>query len=123
MQAIPELIPEMIADRYLAALTELVSVARDAVAADSSPQSSLWQRKLLPLLERQLFAMKSASAHYAIGDQQPLVGQALESRFLARDMDGYPLNFAGEDFAARLKEKRQLVVFAAWRVCQSAGVV
>lgn len=122
-EIIPQIVPQPLVDRYVATLTELISVAHQAVAARDSPPAAVWRQKLLPLLETRLFAAKTAVVHHAIGDENPLIAHALHSRFLARDMDGYPLDFAGEEFAAQLKEKQQLVVYAAWQVCQSAGAV
>jgi len=122
-QIAPLAIPQPLADRYLAAISDLIVVAHQAISVSSSPQAQLWQQKLLPVLETRLFAAKTALAHHTIGDENPLLAHALQSRFLARDMDGYPLDFAGEDFAAQLKEKQQFVVYAAWQICQSAGVV
>jgi|SRR5271157_5706218 len=122
-EIIPQVVPQSLADRYVAVLTELISTAHQAIDVSDSPQASAWRQKLLPLLETRLFAAKTAVAHHAIGDDNPLIAHALHSRFLARDMDGYPLDFAGEEFAVQLKEKQQLVVYAAWQVCQSAGAV
>ncbi len=120
---IPQVIPQSAADRYLATLTDLVFLAHQAIAVSASPQAGVWRQKLVPLLETRLFAAKTAMTHLAIGDENPLLAHALQSRFLARDMDGYSFDFAGEKFAAQLKEKQQLVVFAAWQVCHSAGAV
>ena len=122
-EAIPQVIPQPLADRYVAMLADLVSAAHQAIDSGPSPQAAVWRQKLMPLLETRLFAAKTAMTHLAIGDENPLLAHALQSRFLARDMDGYPLDFAGEEFAAQLKEKQQFVVYAAWQVCQSAGAV
>ncbi|HEX3470147.1 MAG TPA: hypothetical protein VHT28_03090 [Silvibacterium sp.] len=122
-QTIPQVIPQPLADRYLAVMTDLISIAHQAVDVSDSPQAGVWRQKLLPLLDSRLFAAKTAMIHLAIGDENPLLAHALQSRFLARDMDGYPLDFAGEKFAEQLKEKQQFVVYAAWQICQSAGVV
>ena len=123
-QILPQAIPQPLADRYIAAMADLISIAHQAIAAAShSTQAEVWRQKLLPVLETRLFAAKTALVHHTIGDENPLLAHALQSRFLARDMDGYPLDFAGGEFAAQLKEKQQLVVFAAWQICQSAGAV
>jgi hypothetical protein len=122
-EIIHQIVPQPLADRYVAVLAELISLAHKVVEASDSPQAEAWRQKLLPLLETRLFAAKTAMAHLAIGDENPLIAHALHSRFLARDMDGYPLDFGGEEFAVQLKEKQQLVVYAAWQVCQSAGAV
>jgi len=122
-QIIPQVISQPLADRYIAAMTELISTAHQAVDISVSPQAGVWRQKVLPLLDSRFFAAKTAMTHLAICDENPLLAHALQSRFLARDMDGYPLDVAGEEFAAQLKEKQQLVVYAAWQICQSAGVV
>jgi len=122
-QIIPQVIPQPLADHYLATMTDLISTAHQAVDGSTSAQANVWSQKLLPVLETRLFAAKTALIHHSIGDENPLLAHALRSRFLARDMDGYPLDFAGEEFASQLKEKQQLVVFAAWQICQSAGAV
>lgn len=122
-QAIPQVIPQPLADRYIAILGELIAVAHQACAVSASPQAAVWKQKLVPLLDTRLFAAKTAMFHLAVGDENPLLAHALQSRFLARDMDGYSFDFAGEEFASQLKEKQELVVFAAWQVCQSAGAV
>jgi len=120
---IPQVISQPLADRYLAAMTDLITTAHQAVDVSQSSQAGLWRQKVLPLLDSRLFAAKTAMTHLAIGDENPMLAHALHSRFLARDIDGYPLDFAGEEFAMQLKEKLQLVVYAAWQICQSAGVV
>jgi len=117
-------IPQPVAERYLLALKSLVSTVHTALmAAGGSPQSQGLQQKILPLLESRLSAAQTALAHHAIGDQEPLVSIALKSRFLARETDGYSLNFAGGELATQFEDRRRLVVFAAWQVCESAGVV
>lgn len=122
-QTIPQVIPQPLADRYVAMLNELITVAHAACSASGSLQAAVWRQKLLPLLDTRLFAAKTAMFHLAVGDENPLLAHALQSRFLARDMDGYSFDFAGEEFAVQLKEKQQLVVYAAWQVCHSAGAV
>ena len=117
-------IPQPIAERYLITLKQFVSTVRTAIgSAGGSPQSAGWQRTVLPLLESRMAAAETALSHHAIGDQQPLVSLAMKSRFLAREIDGYSLRFAGENFGVQLEEQLRLVVFAAWQVCESAGVV
>lgn len=121
---VTQTIPQPVAERFLKALNDLVSTVRSGVeAAGGSPQSLGCRQRLLPLLANRLVAAEIALAHHAIGDQEPLVSLALKSRYLARDTDGYSLGFAGADLAAQYEEKRRLAVFAAWHVCESAGVV
>jgi hypothetical protein len=121
---VTQTIPQPVAERYLNALKALVSTVRTALgAAGDLPQASGWQKNMLPLLENRLRDAQTALAHHAIGDQDPLVTIALKSRFLARDMDGYSLGFAGKELAEQFEDRRRLVVFAAWQVCETAGVV
>lgn len=124
MIVVTQTIPQPVAERYFNALKGLVSTVRSALgAAGNAPQSSGWKKDMLPLLENRLAAAQTAIAHHAIGDQEPLVDLALKSRYLARETDGYSLGFAGEELAAQYEDRRRLVVFAAWQVCESAGVV
>ena len=119
-----QIIPQGTAEGYLTTLKQFVSTARTAIASTGgAPPSAGWQRTVLPLLESRMAAAETALAHHAIGDQQPLVSLAMKSRFLAREIDGYSLRFAGEKYGNQLEEQLRLVVFAAWQVCESAGVV
>ena len=123
VEPIPQVIPQPLADRYVAMLGDFISVAHEAIDSSSSTQANVWRQKVVPLLDSRFFAAKTAMRHLSIGDENPLLAHALQSRFLARDLDGYGLDFAGEQFATQLKEKQHLVVFAAWHVCQAAGAV
>lgn len=116
-------ISKAIADRYVTTVAALAAKVSEAIAASSSAQAAVWRQKVLPNLELMHTAAKSAAAHYAIGDEQPLVVHAKQALSLSRDMDGYSMDFAGEEFAKQLKQAQQLVVFAAWHVCQSAGAI
>ena len=120
---IPRVIPQAMADRYVALLNELISLAHEASDVSTSPQAAVWRQKLVPLLDSRLFAARTAMFHLTVGDENPLLAHALQSRFLARDMDDYSFDFAGGEFAAQLKEKQRLVVYAAWQVCHAAGAV
>ena len=124
MVIVTQTIPQLVAERYFNALKGLVSTVRTAIAAAGSSEHTLGCRqKVLPLLETRLAAAETAMAHHAIGDQEPLINLALKSRYVARETDGYSLGFAGEELAAQFEDRRRLVVFAAWQVCQSAGVI
>lgn len=121
---VTQTIPQPVADRYISALKGLVATVQSALAAaGSAPQAAGWRKNMQPFLESRLQAAQTALAHHAIGDQQPLVDLALKTRFLVREMDGYSLSFAGEDRAKQFEDRRRLVVFAAWQVCETAGVV
>jgi hypothetical protein len=115
---------EVAADRYIAAFRGFVALVKQAIATSGDfQQASVWERKVLAVFEQQLSALQPARAHLAIGDDQPLIGLAMKSTSIARDMDGYSLMFAGEELAKQLEEQRRVVVFAAWQFCESAGAV
>jgi hypothetical protein len=121
---VTQIIPQPVAERYFNALKGLVLTVQSAIRnAGSAAQAAGCQQRMLPLLDERLAAAQKALAHHAIGDQEPLIGLALKSRYLARETDGYSLSFAGEALAAQFEDRRRLVVFAAWQVCESAGVV
>lgn len=119
----PQPISPILAERYFAAIAGFVAKVREAIEAGEPAKAAIWQKKVLPLLESRLASAKVASAHFVIGNEGPLVADAFPLISLARDMDGYSLDFAGEDLAHELKLKQQLVVSAAWHVCHAAGVV
>lgn len=116
-------IPEATAERFVTTLTALVETVQATIAGSDSAQAALWRRKVLPLLEERLATAKTAAAHFAIGDEQPLLDAALPLRFLARDLDGYSMDFVGADAAQEYEKRRRLVVYAAWQVGQAAGAV
>lgn len=124
MVTVTQTIPQPVAERYLNALKGLVLTVQSALRiAGNAPQSSGCRQKILPLLEERLQIAQTAMAHHAIGDQDQLINLALKSRYLARETDGYSLVFAGNDLASQFEDRRRLVVFAAWQICEAAGVV
>lgn len=121
---VTQFIPRAIAERYLDSLKGLVSTVRAAVdPPERASQASGCREQILPLLESQLSAAQAAMHHYAIGDQEPLISLALRSRYLARETDGHSLAFAGQELAAQYEDRRRMIVFSAWQVCEAAGVV
>ena len=121
---ITQTIPQPVAERYFSALKGLALTVQSALrTAGNAPQAEGCRQRMLPMLEERLKAAETAMAHHAIGDQDPLIGLALKSRYLARETDGYSLAFAGEETAAQFEDRRRLVVFAAWNLCEVAGVV
>ena len=77
----------------------------------------------MPLLERDLAEVEAAMKEYGAGEQQPLLHAASSALPLAKKMDGFPLDFAGEESGNQLAEQRRFVVMAAWQVLCSAGAV
>ncbi|HVW78759.1 MAG TPA: hypothetical protein VHB45_14195 [Alloacidobacterium sp.] len=121
---ITQTIPQALADHYLASLKAFVETIQAALAdSESAPQATGLRRQILPLIEDRLRAAQVALHHHAIGDQEPLIALALKSRYLARETDGYSFTFAGSELATQYEDCRRMVVFSAWQICQSAGVV
>jgi len=116
-------IPPQAADRFARAFAEFVTCVRTALALapPEHPDVSRWQRKALPLLGSDLERVDAATKTYMAGDSQPLVHEASSALSLAKNLDGFPLNFAGEETGSRLSEKLRLVVMAAWQVVSAAG--
>lgn len=121
---ITQTIPQPVADRYFASIKGLAETLHAALdAASSAPEAAGLNQQILPLVEDRLKTAQIALTHHAIGDQEPLISLALKSRYLARETDGYSLSFAGPELATQFEDRRRMVVFSAWQVCQSAGVV
>lgn len=117
------------ADRFASAFAAFVQEARNAVVdaagnpeLASTPQFEAWRGKVLPLLEQENAAVQEALAQFRAGDARPLLTQAEDKRGLAKDMDGYPLTFAGPDHAELLGNLRTAVVRSACQLCDAAGI-
>ena len=64
----------------------------------------------------------SRSGYFEIAaEQQPLLHAASSAMSLAKKMDGFPLDLAGEESANQLAVQRRFVVMAAWQVLNGAG--
>ena len=118
-----------IVDRFTRAMTAFVAAVRDAVAGAAqnpeyagTPAFQSWQAKALPLLETQNASLQIAAALAATGDVQPILALAEDKRGLAKDLDGFPLTFAGPDHAAVLDQLETSVVTTAYQLCAAAGI-
>lgn len=116
-------------DRFAKAFAAFVDEARQAVADAAAkpelagtPQFESWRTRALPLLESANAAVQQAVAAFAAGDAGPIVAQAVDKRGLAKDMDGFPLTFAGPDPAQLLQDLRITVVRSAYHICEAAGI-
>lgn len=116
-------------ERFAKTFSAFVKEARDAVADAArdpelarTPQFAAWRDKALPVLEHDNAAVESAMAKFQAGDVQPILVEAEDKRGLAKDMDGFPLTFAGADHAERLAELRTAVVRSACQLCAAAGI-
>ena len=110
-------IPPEGAARLTANLEAFLRSAQQACESPAAKPSEVtrWHRAT-SLLQRDLAAVRDAAAKAAGGQQEDLVAQASRLRFLARQMDGYDLAFAGPEFAQRLEQQRRLTVLVAWQV-------
>ena len=111
-------IPPQAADRFAHTFEEFVTTLRTALALapEEHADVSRWQKKALPLLNRDLERVNAAAKSYKAGDATPLVQTASSALSLAKDLDGFSLSFAGEETARQLEEKLRFVVMAAWQV-------
>jgi hypothetical protein len=125
----PPPIPQATAERFAKAFSAFVDAVWAAVAEaagnpalSSTPALLAWQTKALPLLEQENASIQKAMALFLIGEERTLVRLAAEERGLAKNLDGFALNFAGEERAKTLDRLETAVVVAAYQLCQAAGV-
>ena len=112
------------AERFASTFADFVQGVRKTLeAAPDHPSTPRWRRKGLPLLERDLAEVEAAMKEYGAGEQQPLLHVASSAMSLAKKIDGFPLDLAGEESANQLAEQRRFVVMAAWQVLNGAGAV
>jgi hypothetical protein len=121
--------PQMLADRFVAAMKAFVDEVAAAVneAAGkpelaSAPAFRVWHNKVLPLLQQQERATEAAAVQFRQGDAGPLLAIAADKRGLAKDLDGFPLEFAGPDHARLLDQLETAVVTSAYRLCAAADI-
>lgn len=122
-------IQQMLADRFAAAMKAFVDEVAAAVAfagsrpeLASAPAFRVWHNKVLPLLQQQEQATEAAIIQFRQGDAGPLLAIAADKRGLAKDLDGFPLEFAGPEHAVVLDRLETAVVSSAYRLCAAAGI-
>lgn len=116
-------------DRFAGAFAAFVKEVANAVAdaarkpeLAAAPAFQGWRGKALPLLKQENDELHEAVAQFRAGDARALLAAAEDKRGLAKDMDGFPLTFAGEEHAQALEELRTAVVRSACRICEAAGI-
>jgi hypothetical protein len=116
-------------DRFAGAFAAFVKEAANAVAdagqnpeLAAAPAFQAWCGKVLPLLQHENEELQMAMMQFRAGDARALLAAAEDKRGLAKDMDGFPLTFAGEKHAQALAELRTAVVRSACRICEAAGI-
>lgn len=110
------------AERFANTFAEFVGGVRTAIALapPGHPEVVRWQGRALPVLGRDLDEAHAAIESYRAGDARPLVRSAAAALSLAKNLDGFSMNFAGEETGKQLEEKLRLVVMAAWQVKSAA---
>jgi hypothetical protein len=127
-EALPA-VPPPLAERFSKAFAAFVEAVRAAVAEaaqdpllGNTPALLAWQTQALPLLEKQNSSIENAMALFLVGEVRAILGLASEHRHLAKELDGFDLNFAGVDRARTLDQLETAVVVAAYQLCSAAGV-
>jgi hypothetical protein len=125
----PPAIPRPHAERFAKAFAAFVGAVRSAVAEgaldpalSASPRFLSWQTRALPLLERENDSIQHAFALYLIGEPGAILAMASDKRHLAKDLDGFPLTFAGPDRGPDLEKLLTAIVTTAYQLCAAAGV-
>jgi hypothetical protein len=123
----PDLRP--LIERFAKSFAAFVKAAGDAVSEAANnpelaaaPAYQSWKGKVLPLLLQENASLEAALAQFQAGDARPVLVSAEDKRGLAKDMDGFPLTFAGPDHAQILGDLRIAVVRSASRLCAAAGI-
>jgi hypothetical protein len=119
----------VLVERFKNVFEAFVNGVKDAVAdaaqkpgAAESLALRSWQVKALPLLEKDKVSIQAAVASFEQGDVRPILVQAEDKRGLAKDLDGFPLTFAGPEHAQKLDLLETGVVTVAYQICAAAGI-
>ena len=122
-------VPQILAERFSKAYAAFVEAVRAAVkqaAQNPAPGGNrgllLWQTQGLPMLEKENASVEKAMALYLVGEVRSIVDAASDARHLAKKLDGYDLDFAGEEQGKNLDQLETNVVVSAYQVCAAAGV-
>jgi hypothetical protein len=113
-------------ERFVKAFSDFVGEVTKAVqeaamnpALSSTPALLMWQTDGLPLLEQQNAAIQNGGARFQIGETGTIVNLADRARGLAKQLDGFPLDFAGPTNAEELDRLETAVVVAAYQLCKA----
>jgi uncharacterized protein CbrC (UPF0167 family) len=124
---VPNEVPPVFIERFAKAFADFVNEVTKAVldaagdpARSSTPALLGWQTRALPLLEQEDAAIQNGVARYKIGETKTIVNLADEARGLAKNLDGFSLDFAGPKYAENLDRLETAVVVAAYQVSAAA---
>lgn len=119
----------VLVQRFESVFAAFVDSVKAAVAeAEQRPEFAesfslrSWRAMALPLLEKGKSDIQTATAAFKQGDARPILVQAEDKRGLAKDLDGFPLTFAGPENAEKLESLVTAVVAVAYQVCAAAGI-
>jgi hypothetical protein len=118
-QSLVEQFAKAFAD-FVNAVALAVQEAAMNTALSATPNLLVWQTKVLPMLEEQNHAIQKGVALFQIGETQTIVRLAGGARGLAKQLDGYPLDFAGPKHVEVLDRLETAVVVTAYQVCVAA---
>ena len=129
MAEAPYGISPLLVERFEKMFSAFVNAVKEAVAEASqkpelaqAPAFRSWHSKALPLLEKSDAAIQAAAEAFDKGDAQPILTQAQDKQGLAKDLEGFPLTFAGPEHAQKLDMLETAVVVAAYQICAAAGI-
>jgi hypothetical protein len=107
---------------FAKAVDEAVTVADQHPEYAGTRALEAWQSRAQPLILKQNASVQKAVEDFRAGAAESILAQARDQRALAKDLDGFPLSFAGPEKAEKLEKLETAVVLAAYRVCVVAGV-
>jgi hypothetical protein len=120
---------EYLAQRFSQAFEAFVAEVHTAVdagildpARSSTPALLMWQTEALPQLEQEQAKIQNAYAVFKSGETGPLTELARSELGLAKQLDGFPLDFSGSDRAQTLDQLETAVVSAAYRLYSTVGI-
>lgn len=120
-------VPEYYAERFYKVFLAFVTEVRAAVvegalnpAYSSTSTFLIWQTEALPRLEQELAEIENGYALFRTGETRALAQLAKAQLGLGKHLDGFPLDFAGQEHAANLDRLETSVVLAAHQLCTMA---
>jgi hypothetical protein len=123
----PPAVSRPLAERFAKAFADFVNEATQAVleaainpALSSNPALLAWQTRALPSLDQQDASIQKGLTLYLNGETGTIVKLANEARGLAKQLDGFSLDFAGPKHAEALDRLETAVVVAAYQLCKAA---
>ena len=113
-------VPVEMAARFELLFQDFLAIIDHGVESGAAhpAQVTRWKRART-LLQKDLTDIRTARQQNQQGTSSPLVLLGARLRYLAREMDGYRLDFAGDDIAERLEKSPRLVVLTAWQVYEA----